>query len=102
MNENNSSSIQRQYPGKCVAIILFMLNVILPGVGTMFGGCCIGGLYGKTLICSGVIQFITFPCIVGWVLSICTGILFINQANEKTPSDEDLHGGITTAKQGKL
>ncbi len=53
---------------RCLAAVVLIINIILPGVGTMIGGCVIGGIYGKGLVCTGVIQLILAPCLIGWVI----------------------------------
>ena len=53
---------------RCLAAFVLIVNIILPGVGTMIGGCIIGGAYGKGLTCTGVIQLILAPCLIGWVI----------------------------------
>jgi len=57
-----------------LACSLLIINIFLPGVGTMIAGQYIDGVFGKTIIYKGIIQLITSPCLVGWVWSIYTGI----------------------------
>lgn len=56
----------------CVALFILILNIFLPGFGTMFLA-CISGNDCCGWWCKGVLQFILFPIIIGWVWSIMTG-----------------------------
>ena len=57
--------------GNCLALICFILNIFLPGIGTMINSffakrCCEGFAYG-------ILQLLTTALIVGWVWSIVYG-----------------------------
>lgn len=73
----------------CVFILI--VNIIFPGVGTMFLACCFDktnispeevSLFRTFLLIVGLIQFLTAFCILGWIWSIATGF-FLVQASCK-------------------
>nr|AAZ23913.1 spec3-like protein [Sterkiella histriomuscorum] len=61
-------------------IILFILNIILPGWGTMVSSCIsLSGFSTHTLIV-GFLQFITCWFILGWIWSIWWGYLIYKKS----------------------
>ena len=60
-------------------IILFIVNIFLPGWGTMISSCCSSNFNPLALIV-GVIQFITAPILIGWVWSIIWGWLIFKKS----------------------
>ena len=61
---------------KTVAIIILVLNIFLPGVGTILLS-CIGGTFNKEHIFVGLLQLITSVCVIGWiVLYKCKGYVY--------------------------
>ena len=73
-----------------LAFAVFFLNLILPGVGTMVAGCKVSGFIGKTFICLGYLQLITFPCLIGWIWAQVTSVgLFKAACNRKGLKDFD-------------
>jgi hypothetical protein len=63
------------YPqlGTCCAIIILLLNIFLPGIGTIIMGCM--SRYPCTWFCTGICQIILIPFfLIGWIWSIITGI----------------------------
>ena len=75
----------------CCAITILVLNIFLPGWGTMLLACCntyTGNDFSKEeentsciikcgIILFGILQFISAVCIIGWILSIYTGVLVL-------------------------
>lgn len=59
--------------GGCAAFACLLLNIFLPGVGTIVNGlcgrhCCMGIIWG-------ILQILTIPLLLfGWVWSICYGL----------------------------
>jgi hypothetical protein len=75
---------------KCFAILTLIINIFLPGVGTMIGGCKIGGLLGKSFLRSGILQLILAPCIIGWIWAICTSCTYIKMSENPMMVNEAL------------
>lgn len=68
---------------KVVAVIVFCLNFVLPGFGTMVASCATKAeTVPKTQIVIGILQFLTSFVIIGWILSILWGWLIILKAFE--------------------
>jgi hypothetical protein len=61
---------------KVVAIIILVLNIFIPGLGTALMS-CIGGKFIVEHLVIGLIQFILAPCVIGWIWSILWGILVV-------------------------
>jgi hypothetical protein len=62
----------------CLAYFVLIVNIFLPGIGTMFACCGIRDGEMKAAICySGVCQLLTAPCIIGWCLAMCYSCMFI-------------------------
>ena len=62
---------------KIVAAISAVLNVILPGLGTILTACFDEENVSKTQISVGVIQFFTSFVLIGWIWSIYWGYLIV-------------------------
>ena len=60
--------------------VCFVLNIILPGTGTMLMS-CLGypGAWSKTQLTIGVVQMLTAPYIIGWIFSIYWGWLILKK-----------------------
>ena len=56
-----------------LALVLLIINIIFPGVGTMVSGCA-GDKVECNVILIGLLQLVTAPLIVGWVWSIFHGV----------------------------
>jgi hypothetical protein len=65
---------------KCMAIILLLINIFFPGVGTMICACIKGGFVMENLVV-GLIQFLTACCIIGWIWSIWWGVVIIQKSS---------------------
>ena len=62
-----------------LAVLLLVVNIFLPGVGTMILGCLGGGCAWQHIIV-GVLQLITAGIIIGWIWSIWWGILLVQKS----------------------
>ena len=66
---------------KVLAIVFAIINVILPGFGTMFAACFTNDPeVSKAQIAIGLIQFLTSAFIIGWIASIYWGYLLVMKA----------------------
>ncbi len=63
------------------AYLILILNIFLPGVGTMCMACAGEKFIGINLL-HGLLQMITAWLIIGWVCAILWGVLCVNRALE--------------------
>ncbi len=75
-----------RFPYYGVGTTLLIVNIFLPGVGSMISGCIIGQNVGKSYILEGVFQLLTAPCIIGWIWSIFSSLDMIKMAGEPVPA----------------
>ena len=68
------------YVNQVVGVIAAILNLILPGFGTMIASCAGNGAVSKTQLAIGLIQFLTTYILVGWIWSIYWGYLIAVKA----------------------
>jgi len=70
-NEVNSNHF---YPvlGKSLAVVILIINILIPGIGTIIMGCK-SKFCGKW-VCYELLQILLAPLIIAWIWSICTGI----------------------------
>ena len=62
--------------------ICAILNVVLPGAGSMLATCMEGGAsWSKTQIFVGLLQMLTAIYLVGWIWSAYWAWLFVSAAN---------------------
>lgn len=68
------------YPalGKCLALVILIINIIAPGVGTIIMGCCSQNC--GEWFCTGILQLLLTVLLIGWIWSICTGINCLNHS----------------------
>ena len=59
------------------AYICLIINIIIPGVGTMICSCVGDANINKTQLTVGLIQLLTSPYLIGWISSIYWGILMV-------------------------
>ena len=64
----------------CCAFLILIINIILPGIGTLIIACIGPCTSCSTLFCAGMLQLILAPCIVGWIWSIYWGILIVGKS----------------------
>lgn len=60
-------------------IVLFIVNILLPGVGTMVSA-CLSSRFNPLALVVGLIQFITAPILIGWIWSIIWGWLIFKKS----------------------
>lgn len=66
---------------KPLHIIIFIINIFFPGIGTMISGCIAkSGFSGYTIVI-GLLQLLTAWIIVGWVWSIIWGWLIFKKSD---------------------
>ena len=65
-----------------VAVIAAILNLILPGFGTIVAACASQGndTVSKTQLTIGMVQFLTAFVLIGWFLSIYWGYLIVRKS----------------------
>ena len=68
------------YVSKPVAIVSAVLNLLIPGFGTMIAACASSDTVSKTQLVMALIQFLTAFVLVGWILSIYWGYLIVIKA----------------------
>jgi len=66
---------------KCTSIILLVLNIIWPGLGTAVMGCMVPEFLVPNLIIA-LLQFVLTICVVGWVWSIIWGVFCLMKSKE--------------------
>ena len=81
-NESIFTRLKNHLPemNKILAIVILVLNIFFPGIGTM----CLFCLYEfKTeYLVVGLIQLITAVCIVGWVWSVLWGVILVAKSKQ--------------------
>jgi hypothetical protein len=56
---------------KAVAVVIIVLNVLIPGLGTMISSCVSSGPLSKTQLTIGLLQLFTWHALLlGWIWSI--------------------------------
>ena len=66
---------------KYVAVAQLILNVFLPGVGTIITPCFGEGIVNKTQIVIGILQMLTmWTLFIGWIWAVCWSALIIRKA----------------------
>ena len=69
----------------CVAFTVFIVNLFLPGIGTMIGACFIrNSIVSMEICCAGVIQLLTAVCLIGWCMALITSCAFLAVAGSDT------------------
>ncbi|TNV81298.1 hypothetical protein FGO68_gene8798 [Halteria grandinella] len=66
---------------KVIAFLLFALNVIVPGLGTIVAS-CFSEKWSKTLFAVGLFQLMLAYILIGWIFSIYWGWLILKRALE--------------------
>ncbi len=82
MLENWTSEIPKL--PKNFALVLFIVNIFFPGVGTLISA-CVGEKFLKSQLIVGLLQLILAAFIVGWVWSIIWGYLIYKKSGAATP-----------------
>ena len=63
-----------------ISFILFFLNTFLPGFGTILLTCFGGSENWIEHLLVGLIQFFSFPFVIGWIWSFSWGIFILNKS----------------------
>ena len=66
---------------KTTALILFIVNIFFPGLGTMISACVGGGSLNTDQLLVGILQWLTAFLIIGWIWSIWWGWLMYSKAS---------------------
>ena len=66
----------------CCAIFILILNIFLPGVGTLVLACIGPSIWCGNQILAGIFQILLAPLIIGWIWSIYWGILVLGKSGE--------------------
>jgi hypothetical protein len=64
-----------------IAVVILIINIIFPGVGTMIAGCVSGHNVG-TFICMGIAQIFLSISIFGWIWAIFTGVMIMSHSKK--------------------
>jgi hypothetical protein len=62
------------------AILILILNILFPGLGTMIMGCMSDS--PGSWICIGLLQFFLCFIIIGWIWSIVTGVMCVQNTKK--------------------
>ena len=65
---------------KPIAIGSAVVNVIIPGFGTMIAACASSDTVSKVQLVVGLLQFLTSWLLIGWVLSLYWAYLIVMKA----------------------
>lgn len=61
---------------KPIAIVILVINIIFPGIGTMLLS-CIGGTFKREHLFVGLAQLVLAICVIGWIWSILWGVFLV-------------------------
>lgn len=87
-NKLDPNEIYKPYPIS-MAILAFIINIFLPGIGTILGAHSMStASFRKQYSYKGIFEFITCFCIIGWFLGIYDGVILILASNEKQSVEE--------------
>jgi len=64
------------------AMVILILNIFFPGIGTMVCGCVGRNANPCGWFMIGFLQIILIFCLIGWIWSIITGIQVMHRSNE--------------------
>jgi hypothetical protein len=78
INQNTNSADYPELPVG-LALAVLVLNIFLPGIGTMVMGCN-SGAYAGSWVCIGICQMFLSLLFIGWVWGIITGIICLSRA----------------------
>ena len=66
--------------GNVWAYIILILNILLPGTGTMIASCLGDSNVNKTQLTIGIIQLLTSVYLLGWIFSIYWGWIIVKKS----------------------
>ena len=65
--------------GTCWALLIFVLNALIPGTGTFIASCKVKNAILKKQLCqNGLCQLLTFPLVVGWLMALIYSCVIIS------------------------
>ncbi len=73
---DNVPTVERSPMG----ILCLILNILLPGIGTIVAGVVAKGNLARDIII-GLLQFFTSGIIIGWIWSIVWGVLIFKKSS---------------------
>lgn len=76
MAEANPPYPQSPVLDKNMALVALVINILVPGIGTIVGGV----LGEKPLIGRGIAQLLLSIIVVGWIWAIVTGVQMVQNA----------------------
>ena len=81
-NENIYTRLKNHLPelNKVLAIVILVLNIFFPGVGTMCLYCIAG--FKTEYLWVGLIQLVTALCVVGWIWSVLWGVILVTKSKQ--------------------
>lgn len=80
INENKKVYSDKPY-SMCLAIVVLIVNIFFPGIGTIIGSCGINNPdYQTSFCCHGVCELFLSFCIIGWCFALCHSCLFLSVA----------------------
>ena len=75
---------------KCIAIFLLIVNIFLPGMGTVIMS-CLTKEFSCINILIGIAQAILSICIIGWIWSVIWGLLCYELASDDEKERQPLY-----------
>merc|ERR1712060_163858 len=66
---------------RTLAIVLLVVNIFLPGIGTCISA-CLGDSFKCNTLIIGILQFFTSGLVLGWLWSIFHGVLLVKAAKK--------------------
>ena len=80
INENKKVYSDKPY-SMCLAIVVLIVNIFFPGIGTIIGSCGINNPdYQTSFCCHGICELFLSFCIIGWCFALCHSCLFLSVA----------------------
>ena len=68
--------------GMGIAVVILILNILLPGSGTLVASCYATDPKIKNrLMIQGILSFLLCVCLIGWILSILFGVRMVMLAH---------------------
>lgn len=63
-------------------IVLLLLNIFFPGLGTILNS-CMGLKFNATTCIVGILQMLTAYILIGWVWAIWWGVIIMEKSSRK-------------------
>jgi hypothetical protein len=71
--------------GRTIGMLVLVLNIILPGIGSILAGIIGGRSSDMGCVVAGVLQLLTAVFIVGWIWSIWWGVQIYQKSRSFLP-----------------